>query len=397
MKLKQLFAILFLLVAQQVTAQHTSEDSLTTAGKNPATFIGGYGNVLMQYNGNEKKSEINLERVVFFVGHRFNDRFAFFSELEIEDAKVAGGEEGGEVAFEQAYLKMNVSRNSYLTAGLFLPRVGILNENHLPNTFNGNERTQVERYLIPSTWRELGVGFYTKLNSLPVNLSFALVNGLNSEGFEHGSVIRGGRYEGQEASANSLAVTGAVQYAGRDITLQVSGYIGGSVGLSAEEAEAEHLDGGPFGTPVSLGEANIQYRKNGIVAKLLGTFIHIDHAQKINNAYGNGTPESAYGFYGELGYDLLNKQGKNRALIIFGRYEMMDLNAKVPVNIGEDPKLQQQHVIAGINYLPIPQVAVKADVRISSTSQVDEALINPGDEAYDHTNSFINLGIGFSF
>ena len=180
MKIKTILQLLFILPAFSGFAQNsTSEDSLFNSGKKPATFVGGYGNFFYQYNSNEKISEINLQRVVLFLGHRFNDKFSFISEIEVEDAKVSGGEEGGEIAFEQAYIKFNVSRNSYFTAGLFIPRIGILNENHLPNTFNGNERTQVETYIIPSTWRELGIGFYTQLDAFPVDLSFALLNGLN--------------------------------------------------------------------------------------------------------------------------------------------------------------------------------------------------------------------------
>jgi hypothetical protein len=288
---------------------------------------------------------------------------------------------------------MNVSRNSYVTAGLFLPRIGILNENHLPNTFNGNERTQVERYVIPSTWRELGIGFYTRLNALPVNLSFAVVNGLNSSSFEHGTLIRDGRYEGREASANNLAVTGAVQYSKNDLTVQVSAYAGGTVGLSADSAEAHHLKGGPFGTPVIITEADIQYRKSGISFKLLGVLVNIPNAHSINNAYDNNTPDSAYGMYGEVGYDLLYKKTETtkKSLVIFGRYELFDLNASVPINTVADPALKQSHIIAGINYLPIQQIAIKADIRISSTDDL------PGVPDYDNSNSFINLGAGFSF
>ncbi len=149
---------------------------------------------------------------MLFTGHKFNDKISVFSELEVEDAKVSGGESGGEVAIEQAYLKFNLNPNQYIVAGLFMPRIGILNENHLPNTFNGNERNYVETFIIPSTWRELGVGLYGTLNNLPIGYSVGLVNGLSSEMFEHGSGIREGRFEGRNATGNNLAITAAVQY-----------------------------------------------------------------------------------------------------------------------------------------------------------------------------------------
>ena len=59
------------------------------------TTIGGYGNAYFQRNNNEEKAKMNFERLVLFTGHKFNKKFSFFSELEVEDAKVSGGEEGG--------------------------------------------------------------------------------------------------------------------------------------------------------------------------------------------------------------------------------------------------------------------------------------------------------------
>ena len=174
------FVILFSLVilsfsisnlsAQQssTTAEDTLESSIL---QNNSTVIGGYGNAFYRQDFNKKTSIADLERVVLFVGHNFGD-ISFFSELEMEDAKVTGGEDGGEIAFEQAYLKFNLDPNHYITVGLFLPRIGILNVDHLPNSFNGNERTQVETFITPSTWRELGIGFYGSLNHLSLELQY---------------------------------------------------------------------------------------------------------------------------------------------------------------------------------------------------------------------------------
>ena len=402
MKIKNILQLLFLLPAFSGFAQNsTSEDSLFNSGKKPATFVGGYGNFFYQYNSNEKISEINLQRVVLFLGHRFNDKFSFISEIEVEDAKVSGGEEGGEIAFEQAYIKFNVSRNSYFTAGLFIPRIGILNENHLPNTFNGNERTQVETYIIPSTWRELGIGFYTQLDAFPVDLSFALLNGLNSSAFEHGKVIRGGRYEGRNASANNLALTGAMQYNKNNFKFQISAYAGGTVGISSTAADTLNLDSGPFGTPVLLAEVNAQYNMKAFTIKALATSISIPDAEKINTAYSNNTPKAAYGLYGEASYDFLytKKMERKRSLLGFIRYEIMDMNSKIPSNGINDPVLNQKHIIAGLCYLPIPNLALKADVRLSNTGDQNPVLVTPDPSApaFKNDNSFVNLGIGFSF
>ena len=104
----------------------------------------------------------------------------------------------------------------------------------MPVNFNGVERPIVEQLIIPATWRELGVGFYGSANRLPLDYSVALLNGLNSEDFEHGSGIREGRAEGNNAFANNLAVTASLQYAISDFKFQVSGYVGGTGKLFLE-------------------------------------------------------------------------------------------------------------------------------------------------------------------
>ncbi len=139
----------------------TNEDSLASGAISfKKTVISGYGSASYQHDFNFQHSVATLDRAVLFVGHRFNDKISFFSELEIENAIVAGDKPDGEIAMEQAFLKFSFSPRHYIVAGLFIPRIGILNENHLPVNFNGVERPLVEQMVIPATWRELGIGFY---------------------------------------------------------------------------------------------------------------------------------------------------------------------------------------------------------------------------------------------
>jgi len=398
--------VLLALISTDVLAQKTTgttpEDSLSNNQSKSSTTIGGYGNVFYQRNSVSQTSKVDLERFVLFTGHKFNDKISFFSELEVEDAKVAGGEPGGEVSIEQAYLKFNLNPNQYMVAGLFLPRIGILNENHLPNTFNGNERNYVETFILPSTWRELGVGFYGRLNDLPVNYSVGLVNGLSSEMFEHGDGIREGRFEGKNATANNLAVTAAVQYYLGDFKFQVSGYYGGTVGVSKLKADSLGLNSGTFGTPVVIGETDLQYANNGFQVRVLGTIVSIPDAAKINRAYANNTPQTEYGAYAEIGYDLFHlAPGQHeKQLIVFIRDEKFDVNASIPSNGVIDGTLNQNHVVAGFTYLPIRNVAIKADIRIVHTGTQNPNLVinpNPATLPYQQNYNLVNLGIALSF
>jgi hypothetical protein len=404
-KIYFLFFVFFLL-AGAVFAQKaplvTSEDSLNTGLSKSATTIGGYGDAFYQRNANLGTSKVDLERFVLFTGHKFNDKISLFSELEVEDAKVTGGTTGGEVSIEQAYLKFNLNANQYLVAGLFVPRIGILNENHLPNTFNGNERNYVETLIIPTTWRELGVDLYGNFNNLPLNYSVGLVNGLSDAKFEHGTGLEAGKFEGRNATGNNLAITASLQYYQGDFKAQVSGYYGGTVGVSKRKADSLGLASGIFAAPVALMEGDIQYSNAGFAIRALAAYVSIPDAASINRAYANNTPQTMYGAYAEIGYDLFHAKAKKHddQLIVFVRDEKLDVNATIPNNGIIDETLNQNYIVAGFTYLPIRNVAIKADVRLVHTGTQNPALIinpNPVALPYHVNNNLVNLGLAFSF
>jgi len=390
--------------AQKLIA-NTGEDLLT--GNNAGgsqTIISGYGQASYQRDFQYKNSTVDLDRVVLFVGHQFNNKIAFFSELEVADAGVEGGKPKGEVSMEQAYLKFSLNPRQYFVAGLFLPRIGILNENHLPTNFNGVERPLVETLVIPSTWREIGVGFYGQMSSLPIAYSIGVINGLDASQFVHGTGIAGGKGEGQKASGNNLAATAAVKAFVGDFQIQLSGYAGGTISASKYTADSLGLPSGVLAAPLYLGEADIQYAIGGFTAKLLGSYVAIPSADEINRAYANNTPSAMYGAYAELGYNFFQnmKTGKYgaRQLIGFVRYENLDMNSKIPSNGIYDGTLKQSHVLAGFNYMPIPNICIKADVRLTSTGEFNKAIVvNPPPVMRDYPqhNQFLNIGIGYSF
>lgn len=396
-------SLLFLFTSGALSAQTTSEDSINKNNlQTSSTTIGGYGNAFYQRNNNLGTSSIDLQRFVLFAGHKFNDKVSFLSELEVEDTKVTGGESGGEVSVEQAYLKFNLNPNNYLVTGLIIPRIGILNENHLPTTFNGNERNYVETFIIPTTWRELGVGLFGNFNGLPLNYSVALMNGLNSGGFVHGTGLEDGKFEGKNATANNLAVTAALQYYQGDFKIQLSGYYGGTVGESKRKADSLGLNSGIFGTPVALGEGDIQYAHGGFSARALATIVSIPDADIINRAFANNTPQTEFGAYAELAYDLLylNKRPHEQQFIVFARDERFNMNYQIPSNGIIDATLNQNHIIAGFSYLPNKNVIIKADVRFITTGQQNPALIinpNPVALPYQVNNNLVDVGIGYSF
>jgi hypothetical protein len=386
----------------------TQEDSLA-AGliyKQQATVISGYGEAKYSIDTKRKSAEASLKRVVLFLGHKFNNKISLFTELEVEDALVSSAGEGvpgkGGVSMEQAFLKFNLNPTTYLVAGLFIPRIGYINENHLPTTFNGVDRPFLEEQIIPSTWREVGVGLYGQVKNIPgLNYSLALTNGLNSEGFSSAEGIAGGKQLGQASNGLNLGMSGSLLYYISNFRFQASGYIGGSTAKEQRVADSLQLNSGVFGNPVTLGEVNAQYSNSGLTFRAIATIVNIKNADAINRAFANNTPETMYGGYAELGYDLLFTKYRNeKSFIIFGRYEYLDLSAKIPPNGLKNDANQKQYFVGGFTYKPIRGIAIKGDYVRRVTGEFNQALVVtpfPQQVPYFKNNGFVNLGIAYNF
>ena len=398
--------VLALIVVNALRAQViTAEDSLSAGllRSDRTTVISGYGEVKVSYDQQLGTGVANLTRNVLFLGHRFNDRISFFSEMELENARVEGGDAGGELSMEQLFVKFDLTRDIYLTGGLFIPRLGIINENHLPTTFNGNDRPYVEQFIIPSTWREIGIGLYGRSRRWQgLNWNVGLQNGLDAGAFQHGSGIREGRGEGSNASAANLGLSGSLLYYVGHFRMQASGYYGGAAGLTQREADSLQLDYGLFGTPVRLLEANVQYLGEKLRVKALAAQVDMPDAGRINRAYASNTAERMFGAYAEVGCDLWSwiKPAQKRDLIAFVRCETLDMNAVAPENGIDDPTLRRTYVVAGLTYAPTGGINVKADYVLRRTGSPNPVLsINPYPQAlpYFTENGFINIGVTYNF
>ena len=404
-KNKACLSALLVLLSFRVSAQILTHEDSISAGLNikgnRATAISGYGEAFYTQDFNNKIATAQLKRAVLFIGHRFNEKITFFSEMELEDA-VVSGDAKGEIAMEQCFLKFDLTRNLYVNAGLFTPRLGVINENHLPNTFYGNERPVLETMVIPTTWRELGVSFYGTVPSMPaLNYSLGIFNGLNAKGFSLESGIKDGRAEGFKASARNKAIIGSLLYYLGNYRIQLAGYAGGSNGLDDKTSSFIGLSTGFFGTPVYLGDFNVQYRNNGWFGKAQATQISIPDAQQITTAYANNCPGKILGALGELGYDFFYKKWKGeKQFHAFGRYEYIDMNGKLPESGLANPYFTQQHFFLGFSYLPVRGVVIKADYHHILNGEFNQSLVvnpPPYQLPYATSRGYLNLGLAYSF
>jgi hypothetical protein len=323
------------------------------------TSIGGYGEAhYTNRSGRNTPGRVTLARFVVYLAHQFSERIALRSEVEVEDAKVEGGDSGGEVALEQAYLDYVLSETVTLRAGLVLVPVGIINEMHEPPTFNGVERPGFDHDVLPTTWRELGLG---ATGRLPLGEGFSyrlyLLNGLTARGFSAEEGIREGRQEGKNASFANPSLTGRIEYGRPGLKL------GGSFWYGGTSNQDSTLGTGGFAAPMFLLSADARYDLGPLALRGVAARIALADAEAINTRFGAGVGRRIEGGYVEAAYDLLHLVAPHvrQKLSAFVRHERYDTHAAVPDGAPRDPTLARRTTTVGLTWKPLWNVAFKTD------------------------------------
>ncbi|HET6280524.1 MAG TPA: TonB-dependent receptor [Polyangia bacterium] len=332
-------------------------------GRAPAiagSAFGGYGEMtLNKLEG--QPAIVDLRRVVLYFGHNFSERLRFYSEVEVEHAIASAGDQG-EVAIEQAFLDGLISRRFNLRGGLILMPVGIVNIYHEPPTFNGVDRPLVDLLVIPTTWREAGVGIFGEIAE-GLRYQAYLVNGFNANGFTAESGLEHGHQEAQLARAGDFGGIARLDYEPR---------LGTNIGASAYYATSGNTLRDAVGkVPVSLLEIDARTRFGGFTARAQFAAVFIGDAAALNTALvaagSKDGPVSAQsrGGYVEAGYDLLRAfaPALTQTLTLFGRYDYVDTQASVPEGFMARPEFRRHSLTPGLVFRPIPHVALKLDYR----------------------------------
>jgi phosphate-selective porin O/P len=357
-------------------------------GAGPAsggTGIVGYGE--FNYNRqlrDDHETRADLRRFVFGLNHRFDERLTFHSEVEVEHG-VVSKEDDGELEIEQAWLNYRVGDGEGLNvkAGLFLIPLGTLNETHEPPTYYGVERNEVETRIIPTTWRELGVGVHGA-----VAPGFRYDAGVTTN-FDAGKIddpttgVRSGHQEGQSANAKDLAVYGALNYRAPGLL------VGGGVftGDTGQNGQSSPLLKG-VKARLTLWDLHAQYRVAGFDLQALYAAGKLGDAEKINTANvaagrDFAAPRSMKGAYVQAAYHVYQQGTFDVAPFV--RLERFDIRQEEDAadNLLQDPLIRNERVrTIGVNFRVHPQVVLKADVQRFHN-----------DKAHDR----FNLGLGYMF
>jgi hypothetical protein len=323
--------------------------------------IGGYGEVLYEnFDGSREDDtpsgatdRFDALRAIVYVGYKFNDKFLFNSEIEFEHGST---EDGGSVSLEFGYLDYRISPRFGLRAGLVLAPMGFLNELHEPPTFLGARRPETERQIIPSTWRENGIGFFGEAG--PLTYRAYLVNGFMGSGFS-AEGLREGRQDGAEASARHFGAVGRLEYAVRPgLTVTGSAYLGNS-------GQSDSIAAGTV-----IWEGHAEYKVGGLELRGLVSGASVDDVAALNGEAGltgnASIGERLLGWYVQAGYDVLRSSASTQALIPYIRYERLNTQDEVPSGFAVDPATDRTITTLGVAWKPLSNIALKVDYQIQT-------------------------------
>ncbi|MGH9388105.1 MAG: hypothetical protein ACRD1Z_00710, partial [Vicinamibacteria bacterium] len=327
--------------------------------------IGGYGEALYEDfsaakddgKPSGKTDRLDFLRGVLYFGYKFTDSILFNSEIEYEHATTGeGAEEKGEISVEFANIEFLLRRQANIRAGELLVPVGFTNELHEPTTFPGARRPDVERAIIPATWREVGAGVFGESGAVAYRAY--VVAGLKADRFE-ASGIREGRQQGSQSTAEDLALTGRIDWdPAPGLTLGGS-FFSGDSGQGLADPARRAID-----ARTTVAEGHAAWRWEGLEARGLYARTRIGDVTRLNGALGLSGAESIgrsqSGWYVQASFDVLARRSE-QSFVPFARYERYDTQREVPNGFQRDPENDIWVTTAGVAWKPIPNVVVKAD------------------------------------
>ena len=394
-------ALLLLASTTSVVAQNDTANT-----KNRLT-IGGYGEAVFsrhfysdnvfryshadRYTDAPAYSRLDLPHAVIMMGYDFGRGWSIGTEIEFEHGGVEAAvekepeetgefeqeiERGGEVALEQFWVQKSFSNALNLRAGHIVVPVGMTNNNHLPTQFFGLYRPEGENTIMPCTWHETGLSLWGRVGAWRYEVQ--LLPALNSNLFNDAGWVHNGSASPYEfRPANSLAGAARVDWTGvRGLRLSLSGYVGNTFNNDITTTVYPETSRyyGATGT-LMIGSFDFAYKNRWLTLRGNVDYGHLGDASLISTRNknqttmtGNPYPHTAVGEGAwdasiEGGIDLLawsNEHSKNRKFILFGRYDHYD--SFLPAEGWNDVEWAERQVLsAGINYYPLPEIAIKAE------------------------------------
>lgn len=317
-----------------------------------ATRIGGYMDTEWVSQGTV--NTFKAHRFILQTGAQINQAIRFNSEIEFEYGGFVTNDETtsqkGEIKVEQAWVDYDASDRLTIRTGIVLIPVGQLNIYHDSDMREFTDRPLVNKYIIPTTWMDTGIGGYGTLDIGDAELTYEgyITNGLTSGAtYSTETGARELRPNFKTDDNQGKAISGRVGY-----SPNLNQVIGFSAYRGQNSQQIIAIDG-----QVSYGTIGIK----GEAAQYTDGFDHDGFGYTLESAY-NIAP--LFQIHGE--WNLL------------ARYEYVDT-----VNTDADTGRSTRTAV-GMNYRPHPQLVYKIAYHFNE-AQTDDA-----DDAI-----FASVAIGF--
>lgn len=356
--------------------------------KDSKLVIGGYGHV--DYNqplikGQKNNGKLDVHRLVLLFGYNFTDKLQLITELEFEHVK--------EVYVEQAFMNYRFNTAFQLKGGLILIPMGVVNELHEPTVFYGVERPLLDKKIVPSTWREIGLGIHGNLHQLSLKYQLYAVNGFlgysDAAHFRGTDGFRKGRQKAAESIISSPNLSAKVDYWGIPrLKLGLAAYLGKSQsklfdGLPENDDFLQQQADSSIVNITMLG-LDATYTIAGFQARGQINYVINENSLEYNQFGDADLGKKMLGYYAEMGYNVFKTTDFKTEMIPFIRYEFINTHHETE---GFEPNknYEIQVITAGLNWRINSGVVLKADY---------QWLKNANQSQYDHA---FNAGFGFVF
>ncbi|PIQ33611.1 MAG: hypothetical protein COW63_05460 [Bacteroidetes bacterium CG18_big_fil_WC_8_21_14_2_50_41_14] len=368
-------SLTFVFTAQAQNAEYSPVNTVSNLLKSDQRItFGGYGQI--DYNqpfGNNTLQNGNLDvhRLVLMFGYRFSDKLSLVSEIEVEHVQ--------EVYIEQAFLNYSFAHYLQVRAGLMLVPMGIINEYHEPTNYHGVERPLIDSYIVPTTWREIGIGFTGIIPEASMRYQAYLMNGFSSYNgaarLSGKNGLRKGRQKGAESIILKPSLAFRAEYYGLlGLNLGLSAYAGQTQSslyksLSRDDQTAIARADSSVVSVKMLG-VDVRYQRKAL--EIRGQFYHtwISNALEYNvftasNGVYNDLGSTMVGYYAEVAYNLFyGAKFTKTELIPFVRYSVYNTQASVAEGFIENEDYQKEVITGGIDWKVVSGVVLKADVQL---------------------------------
>ncbi len=381
------------------------------------TFSGFFESNFIDYRGEKNTAsgdlelyQTNLQRFVTYAAYKPVDWMVIYAELFLEFANDGSNESDLEY-LPEFFLDFLIHKNFNVRVGTHQPQIGYINNNDEPVMFYSVNRPEVERLIIPSQWIDLGIMTYGYINN-DLKWSLSAYQGLDANNLNASTWIRGGREDALRFNFNNYVINSSLKYTGlKNTEIGLNGVFTamGSDERITVNGQERKVDANSY---LLASYVRHQYRNWSFMG--LGSYGSMSGTQDIfeltrnQDGVGQVLGQNVFGFYGELGYDVLPILNLNRRkakgkqdnailranemkLPLFFRYERLNTHASVNSNL--QPFVTNQSDLnvytIGANFNPRRSIVLKANYQIRDNQQ---PLLNGQFEG----NRF-EIGLGFIF